>query len=167
MSRKRDIRALWRHMLLVQIVSIGLILFGVTAIGLFLNPTFLGGTSQNTDPVWLWVGIGFIAFAIFFMVVSLNQHRRLLWILQTVEPQVMQLFIRSQRTSDGTDYIAVLDNEWHVRINSPAWKVNQLQEDSIAAQVYFDPKSHRPAVIETEQGLLWAMAGRSAYRLNR
>jgi hypothetical protein len=108
MNRKREIRALWRHMLLVQIVSIGLILFGVTAIRLFLDPTFLGGTSQNTDPVWLWASIGFIALAIFFMVVSFTQHRRLLWILQMVKPQIMQLFIRAQRTSDGTDYIGVV-----------------------------------------------------------
>jgi heme exporter protein D len=165
MSRKRDIRALWRHMLLVQIVSIGLILFGVTAIGLFLNPTFLGGTSQNTDPVWLWVGIGFIAFAIFFMVVSLNQHRRLLWILQNIQPRTMQLVIRSQQSSDGTDYTAILDDEWGVRILPPSRKIKHHQGTLTSAQVYFDPKSHRPAVIQTEQGLLWAMAGRSAYRL--
>jgi hypothetical protein len=32
----------------------------------------------------------------------------------------------------------------------------------IKAQVYFDPKSGRPAVIESEFGLLWAMAGSGA-----
>jgi hypothetical protein len=34
-----------------------------------------------------------------------------------------------------------------------------------AIGLYFDPKSRRPAVIETEQGLLWAMAGNSANRV--
>jgi heme exporter protein D len=165
MSRKRDIRALWQYILLVQIVSIGMVLFGIVAIGLFLDPTFLGGTSKNTDPVWLWVGIGFIALAIFFIVVSFKQHRRLLWILRNVQPQTMRLVMRSERTSDGTNYTAILDDEWGVRIYQPSWSVNQLQEVSTNAQVYFDPKKQRPAIIKTQQGLLWAMAGRSAYRL--
>ncbi|MGL4884198.1 MAG: hypothetical protein ACRC8K_24555 [Waterburya sp.] len=52
---------------------------------------------------------------------------------------------------DTTDYTAILDNYWRVRIYSPARKVQQLQEISIPAQVYFDPKSDRPAVIETKE----------------
>jgi hypothetical protein len=165
MERKRDIRALWRHMLLVQIVSIGMLLFGCIAIGLFLDPTFLGGTSKNTDPIWLWVGISFIAFAVLYIAFSVSYYKRMRWILHHVTPQMMQLLIRFERDSDGTNYVAILDQEWNVRVHAPIWKVDHLQKSSIAAQVYFDPKSHRPAVIETQQGILWAMGGRSAYRL--
>jgi hypothetical protein len=164
MQHQRDVRVLWQQLCLIQIASIGLMGFGGLMIGLFLDPRFLGGNSNNTDPIWFWVGVGFIAFAIFCMGVSFQHYRRLMWIFRNVQPQTMQLVLRSLRSMDSTDYTAILDDEWQVRVNSPPWKVNPLQTDPLLAQVYFDPKSHRPVLIQTPQGLLVALAGRSAWR---
>jgi hypothetical protein len=75
----------------------------------------------------------------------------------------MQLSIEINRSMDTTDYTAILDNNLRVRVYSPGWKVQQLQEISIPAKVYFDPKNDQPAAVETKQGFLWAMAGRSSY----
>lgn len=74
---------------------------------------------------------------------------------------------------DSTSYDAILrveasgERDWIVGLYSPSWPLvdlQALQNPTIRAKVYFDPKSQRPAVIETELGLLWAMAGQSAYR---
>jgi hypothetical protein len=78
----------------------------------------------------------------------------------------MQLSIGIRKSSDSTDYQAILsansnpETAWHVTLYSPSWNVEDLQVTTTPAKVYFDPKSQRPAVIETERGLLWAMAGR-------
>jgi hypothetical protein len=159
----RDVWALRRYMLGSQVVSILVILFGAIAIGLFINPAFLGGRNAKSDWIWLWVGCGFILFGIFFVFTATSWSLRLMWILQNTQPRSMQLSMNINRSMDTTDYTVILDNYWRVRIYSPAWKVQQLQETSIPARVYFDPKTDRPAVIETDRGLLWAMAGRSSY----
>jgi hypothetical protein len=159
----RDIWALHRYMLGAQIASIGLMLFGLVAIKLFIDPAFFGGRSGKSEWIWLWVGCGFILFGVVFVVIATRWTLRLMWILRNTQPQSMQLSMIINRSMDTTDYTAILDDRWRVRIYSPGWKVQQLQEMSIPAQVYFDPKTDRPAVIETEQGFLWAMAGRSSY----
>jgi hypothetical protein len=159
----RDVWTLRRHMLGAQIASIGLILFGLVAIGLFIDPTFLVGRNGKSEWVWLWVGYGFILFGVFFIVTATRWALRLMWILQNTQPRSMQLSIEINRSMDTTDYTAILDNNLRVRVYSPGWKVQQLKEISIPAKVYFDPKNDQPAVIETKQGFLWAMAGRSSY----
>jgi hypothetical protein len=84
----------------------------------------------------------------------------------------MQLSIRIRKSSDSTDYQAILsansnpETAWHVTLYSPSWNVEDLQVTTTPAKVYFDPKSQRPAVIETERGLLWAMAGRSSVQIS-
>jgi len=55
---------------------------------------------------------------------------------------------------------------WKVRLYSPAWDMAVLEGRRVAAQVFFDPESRQPGVIETEHGLLWAMAGRGSVRLH-
>jgi hypothetical protein len=160
----RDIWALRRYMLGAQIVSIGLILSGLIAIRLFIDPTFLGGRNANGEWIWLWVGCGFILFGVFSFITATRCVLRLMWILHNTQPRLMQLSIKIDRGMDTTDYTAILDNDWRVRIYSPGWKVQKLQEIPIPAQVYFDPKNDRPAVIETKQGFLWAMAGKSSYK---
>jgi hypothetical protein len=162
-EHQRDIWALRRYMLVAQIASIGIILFGLVAIALFIDPTFLGGRRGKSESIWLWVGCGFILFGVFLIVVATRWTLRLMWIWRNTQPRSMQLAMKISRSSDTTDYTAILDDRWRVRIYSPGWKVQQLQEISIPALVYFDPKTDRPAVIETEQGLLWAMAGRSSH----
>jgi hypothetical protein len=178
MNHARDVRGLKRYMLLGQVVSILMGLMGLCAIGLYFDPAWLGlaaqsGTYQG-DAIWLLVGIGFVLLAIGFVVLFTRWSQRLLWIWRNTLPKQMYLSIDIDRSLDSTDYSAILrveasgDRDWVVRLYRPSWPLpvlQALQNQTIPAQVYFDPKSRRPAVIETEQGLLWAMAGKSANRI--
>jgi hypothetical protein len=107
----RDIWALRRYMLGAQIVSIGLILSGLIAIRLFIDPTFLGGRNANGEWIWLWVGCGFILFGVFSFITATRCVLRLMWILHNTQPRLMQLSIKIDRGMDTTDYTAILDND--------------------------------------------------------
>jgi hypothetical protein len=178
MEHARDVRGLQRYMLLGQAISILMGLMGLCPIGLYLNPAWLGLAAQSDkyqgDAIWLWVGIGFVVLAIGFVVLFTRWSKRLLWIWRNTLPERMYLSIDIDRSLDSTDYSAILrveasgDRDWSVRLYRPSWPASALQllrNQTIPAKVYFDPKSRRPAVIETEQGLLWAMAGNSANRV--
>jgi hypothetical protein len=166
----RDIRALRLHMLVLQTVSVLIIIFGILAISLHINPTLIGTSLRQHHGgfIWLVFGISFVLFGTFFIIIGTKWLHRLLWIWKNVSPQQMQLSIRIRKSSDSTDYQAILsaytnpETTWHVTLYSPSWNVEDLQVATTPAKVYFDPKSQRPAVMETEWGLLWAMAGRSA-----
>jgi hypothetical protein len=177
MEHARDVRGLQRYMLLGRAISILMGLMGLCSIGLYLNPAWLGLAAQSDkyqgDAIWLWVGIGFVVLAIGFVVLFTRWSKRLLWIWRNTLPERMYLSIDIDRSLDSTDYSAILrveasgDRDWSVRLYRPSWPASALQllrNQTIPAKVYFDPKSRRPAVIETEQGLLWAMAGNSANR---
>jgi hypothetical protein len=176
MLHARDVRGLRRYMLLGQIVSVLMGLAGLVPIGLFFDPAILGiGAKQQADyrgqSLFLMVGIGFVCFALFFVVIFTFWSQRLLWIWQNTIPVPMNLSINIHRGMDSTTYDAILrfeasgKKDWIVGLYSPSWPqkdLQSLQNQTICAKVYFDPKSQHPAVIETELGLLWAMAGRSA-----
>jgi hypothetical protein len=178
MPHARDVRGLRRYMLIGQIVSILMGLAGSVAIGLFFDPAIVGiAAPQQAEyrgqSLFLMVGIGFVCFAFFFVVVFTHWSQRLLWIWRNTMPVSMNLSIKIDRGMDSTTYNAILrveasgERDWSVGLYSPSWPpkdLQALQNRTICAKVYFDPKSQRPAVIETELGLLWAMAGRSAYR---
>jgi hypothetical protein len=173
----RDVRLLRLHALTVQIASVLVSMFGLLALYLYISPALVGdplglNRYSRSEPVWLIIGIGFIVFGIFCGVWSTRWSRRLLWIWKNVSPQSMQLSVLVEKWTDSTDYRAVLradsnsEEVWRVSLYGPSWNVEELQRTTASAKVYFDPKSKRPAVIETEWGLLWAMAGRSAVETN-
>jgi hypothetical protein len=178
MPPTRDVRGLRYYMLMGQIVSILMGLAGLVAITLFFDPAIMGITAKQQagyrgHSLFLMVGIGFVCFALFFIVIFTRWSRRLLWIWRNTRPETMNLSIDIDRGMDLTNYNAILrfeaggERDWSVRLYRPSWPLKDLQalqNRTIRAKVYFDPKSQRPAVIETELGLLWAMAGRSAYR---
>jgi hypothetical protein len=172
----RDIRALHRYMLAGQVVSVLVCLFGVLSLYLYVDPSLVGTPLKQQgyyrgESIWLIVGIAFILFGILFVIGYTKWSQRLLWIWKNVSPQPMNLSIRINKGMDSTNYQAVLsansgqEKAWNVSLYSPSWNIKDLQGTTTPAKVYFDPQSQRPAVIETEQGLLWAMAGRSAVQI--
>jgi hypothetical protein len=176
MNHTRDISALRRYMLIGQLVSILILLSGTLSVCLFINPALIGivGTqtrSYHGESIWLIIGIAFILFGVFFAIGFGKWSRRLFWILQNIRPVPMNLSIQIRKGMDSDDYYAILsvdsatEKKWRVLLYSPSWNVKDFQGQIIPARVYFDPKSQRPAVIETNQGLLWAMAGRSAIQI--
>jgi hypothetical protein len=178
MPQSRDVRGLRLYSLIGQIVSILMGLAGLVAISLFFDPTIMGIAAKNQSEYrgqsfFLIFGVGFVGLAIWFGVVFTRWSRRLLWIWRNTMPTPMDLSIKIVRSMDSTSYEAILqvagrdERDWIVGLYSPLWPIkdlHSLQDRTIRANVYFEPKSQRPAVIETELGLLWAMAGRSACR---
>jgi hypothetical protein len=84
----------------------------------------------------------------------------------------MNLVLKVEEDSESTQYYAHLtpidmnipnQKIWQIALwGSPHQNMKAHIGHDIKAQVYFDPKSSRPAVIESEFGLLWAMAGSGA-----
>jgi hypothetical protein len=177
MNCTRDIRGLRRYMLLGQVVSIMVFLFGLLSLCLFVDPALVGivGKEQGDYrgvPMWLFIGIAFIPFGLFCAIGFNKWSSRLVWVFRNIIPVPMNLSIEIDNGMDSTDYYAILSGDsggeknWRVSLYSPSWQVEKLQNQQVPAKVYFDPKSQRPAVIETTQGLLWARAGRSAIQIN-
>ncbi len=174
MRYSKDIYRLRRLTLLGQVITLLVLLFGLVSLTLFFNPSLVGvpeaqQDSYRGDWVWLATGIFFIMFAGFYSLVSVRWCCRLIWILNNVRPETMNLSIEIDSDSDSTNYYAILSANqakehqlWKVSLLSPSWDVKSLTDKQIMAKVYLDPKSRKPSVIETEFGLLWRMAGNGA-----
>jgi hypothetical protein len=168
MKYERDFQKLRRYASLGQAASLLVFLFGVFSIILFFNPGLIGTPQEQQQYyrgqwVWLLTGISFLIFAIFCGVFAGRRWRRLIWILHNVQPEVMRLTIEIEHWSDSTDYYGILNGLedeplWKVSLYSPSWKVEGLAGKQVPAKVYLDPQEKKPAVIETEYGLLWAGA---------
>ena len=172
MKFARDIKSLRRYIILTHFVSLLVLLFGLLSIILFVDPSLLNVPDDQTKLYrghWLWLltGIFFVALSIVSMFIAARWSRRLIWIYGNAKPQSMKLSIEIDSDSDRTNYYAILSGEsagtdrWKVLLYSPKWDVRVLPEQA-AARVYFDPRSQRPAVVETDHGLLWSMAGSGA-----
>ena len=168
MSYVRDIQQLRRYTLLGQAASLLVFFFGVFSIIIFFNPRLIGIPQEQQQYyqgqwVWLLTGIGFLIFAVFCSIFAGRHSRHLIWILRNVQPEPMRLTIEIEHWSDSTDYHGILTGLedkplWKVSLYSPSWKVEALAGKQVPAKVYLDPQRKRPAVIETEHGLLWAGA---------
>jgi hypothetical protein len=168
MSYVRDIQKLRRYTLWGQAASLLIFFFGVLSIIIFFNPRLIGIPQEQQQYyqgqwVWLLTGIGFLIFALFCCIFAGRRSRHLIWILHNVQPELMRLTIEVEHWSDSTDYYGILrgvEEEflWRVSLYSPSWKVEALAGKQVPAKVYLDPQGKKPAVIETEYGLLWAGA---------
>lgn len=84
----------------------------------------------------------------------------------------MNLVLKVEEDSESTQYYAHLTPVGNDLMNQRIWRValwgpsyenmKSMMGRDIKTQVYFDPKSGTPAAIESEFGLLWAMAGSGA-----
>ena len=168
MSYLRDIRKLRRYARLGQAASLLIFFFGVFSIIIFFNPRLIGIPQEQEQYyvgqwVWLLTGIGFLIFAVFCGIFAGRRARHLIWILHNVQPELMRLTIEIEHWSDSTDYYGILNGLedellWKVSLYSPSWEVEALAGKQVPAKVYLDPQRKKPAVIETEYGLLWAGA---------
>ncbi len=172
--KDRDIRRLRRHTLLVRSAIILVFIFGLISLTLYFNPSLLNTPDEpyKGHLMWLLVGIVFVILATLSFFLVGRWSRRLLWILYHTVPRSMHLVLKVEEDSESTQYYAHLtpvDNDprnqriWRIALWGPHHEnIKALVGRDIKAQVYFDPKSGRPAVIESEFGLLWSMAGSGA-----
>jgi len=172
--KDRDVRKLRRHTIFVRSAIILVFIFGLISLTLYFNPSLLNTPEEQYkgNLVWLLVGIVLVALAIFSFFLVGRWSRRLLWIVYHTVPRPMHLVLKVEEDSESTQYYAHLtpaDNDprnqriWRIALWGPSHEnIKAIIGRDIKAQVYFDPKSDRPAVIESEFGLLWAMAGSGA-----
>ncbi len=133
---------------------------------------------QNIDETRLvYLGIGTVISLVTllaFLMLS-RDAERLLWIWKNTMPQTMTLTIVVDRSTESgpSDFAILRDHQnlkddWSVPLDGNAWNkadFQAVQEAAIPAKVYFDPKSRKPAVIETKYGLLWRLRDRATKRL--
>lgn len=173
MNHPADVSSLRRYIFLGQLVSILVLLFGLVAICLYVAPSliqvpFAQRNLYQGHPVWLVTGILFVFFGLYCSIVAGKWARRLMWIYRHVPPEPMRVSIEIDRGSDNTNYYAMLKpstpakqttTRWKVAVYNPSWDVELLRNEEVRARVYSDPNSGKPAVIETDFGVLWRMAG--------
>lgn len=176
--KDRDIRRLRRHTILVRSAILLIFIFGLISLLLYFDPTLLNTSVEYYQGklVWLLSGALFVVLSIpsFFLIGRWS--RRLLWIVYHTAPRPMHLVLKVVEDSENTRYFAHLtpaDNDpsnqriWRIALWGPSFdNIKALIGRDIKAQVYFDPKSGRPAAIESEYGLTWAMAGNEPNQQN-
>jgi uncharacterized membrane protein (DUF485 family) len=172
--KDRDIRRLRRHIVLVRSAILLIFIFGLISFVLFFDPSLLNTPVEpyKGKIAWLLLGTLFVAMAIFSFFLIGRWSRRLLWIVRHTVPRPMHLVFKVEEDSENTQYYAHLtpaDNDprnqriWRIALWGPSHeKMKAMIGRDLKAQVYFDPKSGRPAAIESEFGLTWAMAGSGA-----
>jgi hypothetical protein len=172
--KDRDIRRLRRHTIFVRAAIIVIFIFGLISLILYSDPSLLNTPVEQYkgDLVWLFIGMVLSIVAIFCFFLVGRWSRRLLWIVNHTVPRPMHLVLKVEEDSESTQYYAHLtpaDNDprnqriWRIALWGPhPENIRGILGRDIKAQVYFDPKSGRPAAIESEFGLLWAMAGSGA-----
>lgn len=172
--KDRDIRRLRRHTIFVRAAIILVFVFGLISLILYFDPSLLNTPVEQykSHLVWLLVGTLFVVLAILSFFLVGRWSRRLLWIVYHTVPCSMHLVLKVEEDSESTQYYAHLtpaNNDprnqriWRIALGDPLHEnIKAIIGRDIKVQVYFDPKSDRPAVIESEFGLLWAMAGSSA-----
>ena len=168
----RGIKGLRRYTLLGQAVALLVLLFGAFSIILYFDAALIG-TPQDQQGYyrgrwsWLLAGILLVIFAGFCGIVASRKSRHLIWILDNVKPEPMKVAIEIEYWSDSVDYYAILSTDrketegkplGKVSLYGPVWNVEVLAGRQVPAKVYLDPKTKKPAVIETEFGLLWVAA---------
>ena len=172
MDQKRDLRRLFRHSSVVGFASLAVVLFGIISLLLYLNPTIVGVSSENGlayqgNWIWLFVSMTFMIVGMAFFLIAGWWSRRLKWILRSQKASLMRLSLEVNEDSDSTSYYALLQspdvtsgrNEWRASIWLKPASVKGEIGKQFDAQVYFDPRSGKPAIIEYEKGILWIMAG--------
>ena len=112
----------------------------------------------------LIIGIGLSIFVIVILFVKLKRSLHILWVFKNVKAYQLWLTIEARRSSDSFNYYARLSkDETNTILSSieggniigPLRTIKVLEKKQVPVKVYVDPKTSKPAVIETEVGLLW------------
>jgi len=172
--KDRDIRRLRRHNILVRSAILLIFIFGLISLILYVDPSLVNTPVEpyKGQLVWLFLGTLFVILAVLSFFLIGRRSRRLLWIVYHTVPRPMHLVFKVEEDSENTQYYAHLtpaDNDprnqriWRIALWGPTHEnMKAIIGRDIKGQVYFDPKSDRPAAIESEFGLVWAMAGSGA-----
>ena len=179
MADQDDIARLKRKHLLTQVVSLFVGLLGAAAVCLYFEPSVMGVAAEQRHAfqgqwVLLLLGIALCVVSAVSSITASRRTRRLLWIRGHIRPVAMLVELEVDDGSDLTEYYARLTHSDSGDTQQSAWRVSLWQVPRrirqhlgmrFPADVFFDPGTGTPALIEFEHGTLWVMAGGSCQRL--
>jgi len=156
-NERLSIKKFKQYVLLGQLISVGLLIFGF----FFIN--------QKQDNVFQIAGWLFLIMGIGFIFIFNRRKQRLLWVYKNISPTSMKMNLEEIKSLDSTDYVAYLTRQdknnserWKANLYPPSCNVQLFINNENQVQVYVDPKNNNPAIIRTTEGLLWVMAGSGA-----
>jgi hypothetical protein len=165
-----------RKRLITVMISLLVGSMGAGAICLYFEPGFLGVPAEQRQAfqghwILLLLGTFLCVVCTACSVTAVRRTRRLLWIRRHVRPIGMLVDLKIEEGSDLTDYYAQLEplgggdagqSSWYVSLWQVPPGIRQQRGTRFPADIYFDPATGTPAVIESEHGTLWVMAGRGS-----
>ncbi len=161
----KQLKRLRHYTWFAEIVCAGIFLLGLLFAILFFVPEAVGVPEDKHGSVegqWIWLGAGilFMLFGLIAIPLSGRWYRHIVWIYYHVTPVEMTLYLEILRDQDSfNDYVATLGDsqghKWEAKLLTPAWSVRNMTEKVLPVQVYIDPKTESPAIVETPTGLLW------------
>jgi len=165
-AMKNDIKRYKARIVFAQLVSAGVMAFGIVAVLAYVDPALVAVPANQSQlyegkTLWLLAGILFIGLGLAFLWVSHRRSTRSLWVVANTSPVDMFLTLGVEEDSDSTNYYALLRDgaaakpRWRAWVD-PTFRARALVGREIAARVFVDPRSGAPAAIRVEQGVLWA-----------
>ena len=176
---ENDVNRLKRQVFFTMLGSLMVDAFGIVAVILYFRPELVGVGSEEIhhyqgEIIWLIIGIFFMLFGAYGLLFSNHWKLRLLQVYRKGSTVPMNLTIEVADSSDSTDYYALLSpvsaqndpaGKWRVQLWLGLSKVQKpLLEGMHRCQVYFDDRLNRPAIIQSDFGLLWSIGGSGAAR---
>lgn len=155
----------WRTRI-AQLVSAGVLLFGLVALGLYFEPAFVGVPSEQLKLYqgrlpWLISGALFVVLGVVFLYVGQRRFSRAIWVFKNTRPIAMLSTLEVQTDSDSTVFYASLRDandtkpRWRAWVQ-PTFQAQPLVGAELPAQVYVDPKFGTPAAVKLAEGVMWA-----------
>ena len=165
-AMKKNIKRYRARVVFAQLVSVGVMLFGIGAVLAYVDPALVAVPANQSQLyegkiVWLLLGVSFIGLGLAFLWISHRRSTRSLWVVANTAPVDMFLTLEVEEDSDSTNYYALLRDvtaakpRWRAWVD-PTFRARTLVGSEVAARVFVDPKSATPAAIRVEQGVLWA-----------
>lgn len=160
MARTDELRRLRRSVRRQRLFSGLLLAWGAFWVYLFVDPPLQPELYQG-KPIILASGVIFLLVGLAGLVLPRRWERRLLWILEHVQPEPARMRLRIETWSDSTDYRAEVQIDgqtpaWQVELASPGWDLRRLEGTDTAVSAYCDPRNRTPLVLEVGDRLLFA-----------
>ena len=163
---KNNINRYKARIVFSQLVSAGILLFGIGAVLAYVDPALVAVPAKQTQLyegkiVWLLVGILFIGMGSAFLWIAHRRSTRALWVVANTSPVDMFLTLEVEENADSTNFYALLRDvtgakpRWRAWVD-PTFRARTLVGSEVAARVFVDPQSGTPAAIYVQQGVLWA-----------
>ncbi len=173
MPKPSDIEQLDRRVYRGRLGWLLMAALGAFLLILYFHPEWVGAGpgrpgGRKWHTLWLTTAVLCICLGPYFFIRYGRWWRRLKRIATTQPARPMKMKLGMESGEDGYRYNAWLnpvksgavdDYEWRVGLWLAPSRLESQLGRQFDAQVFFDPESGKPAVIDYEKGTLWAWGG--------